>query len=310
MVPRIVRVSVVALQLGAPHVVMVGCQSDPAQADPSPPALPAAPRRFAFSSNHGGDFDVFVANVDGSGVRNVSASKGDDLFATWSPDGKWIAYASNRSGGFDLYMCNADGGETRRLDTGLPAASLPSFSPDGTAIAFEAAPAGAPVGIFRIAVSGGAPQRLTDPARAAAGPAWGRDGRIYFVDLAANAAIAWVAADGSSQGVAVPSANALGRPAISYDANTLAFARKVGADTRVFMHDVSPSGDGTETMLMGASDSEPSFSPRGDRLLETTTRFGLPAIVIVGARDGGHVVRVTNDGAIDGAAVFAPNPNP
>jgi hypothetical protein len=53
--------------------------------------------------------DLFVVNVDGTGLSNLTHSAGDDWDPAWSPDGKFIAFITERDGDQEIYVMNADG---------------------------------------------------------------------------------------------------------------------------------------------------------------------------------------------------------
>jgi Tol biopolymer transport system component len=54
-------------------------------------------RRLAFSAKREGNFDIYVMNADGSGLRNLTRNPARDFFHTWLPDGR-IAFFSERDG--------------------------------------------------------------------------------------------------------------------------------------------------------------------------------------------------------------------
>ena len=55
--------------------------------------------KIVFSTNYpdrGREFDLFVVNVDGTGLERVTNSPGFDGFPMFSPDGETFVFASNR----------------------------------------------------------------------------------------------------------------------------------------------------------------------------------------------------------------------
>lgn len=80
--------------------------------------------------------EVFVANVDGSGERNLSNSAAFDGWPAWSPDGTRIAFASNRAGPASVgqvYVANVDDGTLVKLSDGASHAQ-PAWTRDGKSI--------------------------------------------------------------------------------------------------------------------------------------------------------------------------------
>ncbi len=81
------------------------------------------------------DWDISIANLDGSGQRRLTG-RGDDAAPAWSPDGSRIAYTSNRDGDDDIFIMNADGSNPVNLTRNEGSDSSPTWSPDGAYIAF------------------------------------------------------------------------------------------------------------------------------------------------------------------------------
>jgi Tol biopolymer transport system component len=79
--------------------------------------------------------EVFVANPDGSGQRQVTNLGGANFAPIFTPDGKKIIFSSNyekpRSGNFDLFLINPDGTGLEKITTHGDFDSFPMFSPDG-----------------------------------------------------------------------------------------------------------------------------------------------------------------------------------
>jgi TolB protein len=111
--------------------------------------------KIAFMSQEPGaagnnpNYNIYLMNADGSGVRRLTETQGEDGWPSWSPDGQHIAFASarddcsvsdqpdcKRSGDigpvFELWIMDADGGNQRRLSDAF--AQFCAWSPDGRAV--------------------------------------------------------------------------------------------------------------------------------------------------------------------------------
>jgi TolB protein len=83
-------------------------------------------------------YDIFVANPDGSGLRQLTDTPGYDAEATISPDASRIIFTSDRDGDLELYVMDADGGNVRRLTNQPGYDGGAFFSPDGSRIVYRA----------------------------------------------------------------------------------------------------------------------------------------------------------------------------
>lgn len=150
---------------------------------------------------------VYLANVDGSGVRPLFNNPGDHSPA-WSPDGSKVAFISERDGRRRLYLMNADGTGEHPLtdhagDDWLPgnrggsaaAFAYDPWSPDGTRLAFDYDALHA-WGTYVIKVDGSGLTRLSDgPSRF---NGWSSSGsRIAFTDSGVPNDVYVVNADGT-----------------------------------------------------------------------------------------------------------------
>src|SRR2546430_13923848 len=84
------------------------------------------------------DYDIYVANADGSGARRITNNPHYDAEGTLSPDGKTIVFTSLRNGDLDIYTMSGDGSHRKRLTTTLGYDGGPFFSPDGKQIVYRA----------------------------------------------------------------------------------------------------------------------------------------------------------------------------
>jgi Tol biopolymer transport system component len=144
-------------------------------------------RQIAFSSNRSGNTDVFVMNLDGSNVRDLTADDPHaDYGPDWSPDGRTIAFASNRSGSYGLYLVPVAGGAASAVVPSSEDEVDPAFSPDGTLLAYARGPE-EHTDIYVAPLAGGAERRLTGDGRVNDLPRWSPDGaRLVYSSGSAN----------------------------------------------------------------------------------------------------------------------------
>ncbi|MEI9909813.1 MAG: hypothetical protein WDO71_09160 [Bacteroidota bacterium] len=83
-------------------------------------------------------YDIFMADLDGKIVKQLTHSKGYDAEATLSPDGKKMLYTSDKDGDIDLYIMDLESGKEKKV-TNLPGYDGGAwFSPDGKKIIWRA----------------------------------------------------------------------------------------------------------------------------------------------------------------------------
>lgn len=84
------------------------------------------------------DFDIFVTDLKGNVVRQLTNEPGYDAEATVSPKGDKIVFTSLRTGDLELYTMNLDGSDVKQVTNTLGYDGGAFFSPDGTKLIFRA----------------------------------------------------------------------------------------------------------------------------------------------------------------------------
>ena len=129
--------------------------------------------------------DLWVANLDGSGVRRLTSHPGIESGPRFSPDGKWIAFTGRYEGNTDVYIVPSEGGVPKRLTWHPKNDVALGFTPDGANVVFTS-----PrevyttryLQLFTVPVGGGMATRLPIPHAAKA--VFSSDGKkIVYVPL-------------------------------------------------------------------------------------------------------------------------------
>ncbi len=288
---------------------------DDSGAAPSVATTPAgrAASRIAFDSTRSGNVEIYVMNMDGSGVTNLTNHPAEDAEPAWSPDGTMIAFESDRAGNFDILVMNADGSDWVNL-TDDPSMDLsPAWSPDGTRIAF-ASDRTDDFEIYVMNADGSDVTQLTNRPGVDGAPDWSPDGtRIAFESFRnGNFAIYVMNADGSNlRGLTSDAESSHRAPAWSPDGTRIAFhSYRPGGHDILGGHDVYVmNADGSRVINLTnypwADDDAPQWSPDGRRIVFEANRLGNADVYIMNA-DGSGVTILTTDGATDSHPVISP----
>lgn len=134
--------------------------------------------KIAMVLSKGGSPDIWVGNVDGSGLRQLTSTREAESSPCWSPDGRTLCFSSSEGGGTRLQLVDLSGGTMRPLSIGgLRGATEPDWSPDGKWIAFTRMGGGKNFELYRVAAKGGVAERIGDGED----PSWAPNSRTLAV---------------------------------------------------------------------------------------------------------------------------------
>lgn len=83
-------------------------------------------------------YDIFMADLNGKIVKQLTNAKGYDAEPTLSPDGKKMIYTSNKDGDIDLYIMDLESRKEKRVTNTIGYDGGAWFSPDGKKIIWRA----------------------------------------------------------------------------------------------------------------------------------------------------------------------------
>jgi Tol biopolymer transport system component len=198
------------------------------------------------------DYDIAVADADGTKIRRLTTNPRYDAEGTLSPDGTTIVFTSLRDGDLDIYTMSVDGRNVKRLTRTLGYDGGPFFSPDGKQIVYRAwHPQSAADSTDYVALLG---QDMVRPSRM----------EIWVMN-----------ADGSNQRRVTNLGGANFAPYFHPDGRRILFASNhQNPRSRNFdLYLVNVDGTGLEQVTTNVEfDAFPMFSPDGRRLVWASNR--------------------------------------
>ena len=88
--------------------------------------------RICYADTAGGQQDIWVAKLDGSGARRITNDPQEDRYPLWHPDGNRIIYISKRGGSFQIFIADVNGDSPRQVTISPSDHLVSDVSNDGT----------------------------------------------------------------------------------------------------------------------------------------------------------------------------------
>jgi Tol biopolymer transport system component len=97
-----------------------------------------------FTTDRDNDFELYTIRPDGTGLRRITNSPGNDAHSVWSNDGEWVVFSSGRKGFKDemalydgvpqpygeIFAMRADGSDVRQLTDNKWEDASPGWMPE------------------------------------------------------------------------------------------------------------------------------------------------------------------------------------
>ena len=174
--PRCLATRVAALALGA---LLAACADEPTSSTGPAMGKAAAQKTgtFLFSGTQTGAPKIYVANADGSNVRQLTHGSGHDVTPSYQPGSKRFVWVRTDPtlGTSEIWTALANGGNARRLTPAGMFAANPQYSPDGNKIAFDLGPANR---IMTMNADGSVIKQVASGPGTAKSPSWSPDGSL------------------------------------------------------------------------------------------------------------------------------------
>ncbi len=236
------------------------------------PVFDADARNIFFTSDRDGNDEIYVVEMEGYTVANLTTNPGRDFEPDMSPATHRLVFTTEREGNLEILSIDESGLDEVFLAPGPARDSEPRFSPDGTRVAFVSDRAGSP-DIWIVDAAGGEPARLTtDGSAAERFPTWVEGGSaiVYQSDRGGEERLWRIpAAGGEAAPVSLDSeaGSRDTRPSASPDGERVVFTRERGGDRDLWILDLA-SGRAVPAVTDSLNqDDAGSWSPDGSTLV-------------------------------------------
>lgn len=260
--------------------------------------------------------DVYLMNVDGSGLRKITDNPGWDTAPPncWSPDGTKVLLLSDKDGDEDIYVMEIEPYAPRKvIDEKLSGTAFPSYSPDGRSIVYQRRDGeDSEVRVFDVASS--TSRLLTRAIGGELYPSFSPDGALILFQekLGDNTEISTIRVDGTGRTNLTNSHAKDMHASFSPDGKTIVFSSNRGGSSSDFEIYLMNADGSDQRQVFGdhAMSLNPTFTPDGKSILFTNDReggrignfeiFSIPA-------EGGTETRLTNRRRADSQQSVSPD---
>jgi TolB protein len=230
--------------------------------------------KIVFSSRIGRFKDLFVMDMDGSNIRQLTNEKGLALSPAWDPAGQNVLYTSYRNRVPDLFVLDVASSHSRQLTHNSALEVGGAFTKDGRAI-LTSLTEDRDSDLVLYGLDGGLIRRLTPPNGAIdVSPSYSPDGsQITFCsDRGGRPQIYVMSSDGGdARRVSFVESNYCTSPVWSPKGDRIAFVCRSDGGFQTYLSQAD--GSNPIQLTSGGSNEDPDWSPDGRYLVFAST-FG------------------------------------
>ena len=225
-----------------------------------------ATSQVAFISKQSGNKEVYIMDIDGAKVRQITRDQSIALGPKFSPDGQRIAFTSYKSGYPDVWVIDLSKSSKRAIAFFPGVNSGASFSPNGNTLALTLSKDGN-TDLYTMPATGGNPVRIARTRGTEASPSWSPSGsEIVFVsDVRGSPQLYIVAAQGGALSRLQTFASYTTEPNWSPDGNHIAYSIMTAGQSQIAVTDMRTK---EQTIITtGGNNESPSWARDSRHLL-------------------------------------------
>jgi len=270
--------------------------------------------QIAFSGRIGRFKELFLMDMDGSNIRQLTNERGLALSPAWSPNGSTLLYTSYRSRVPDLFLLDVASGRSRAI-TRNPAMEVGgTFAKDGSSI-ITAVTGDRGSSLVAMSQEGSVIRRITEANRAIdVSPSFSPDGSqmVFCSDRAGKPQIYVMGRDGgAARRISFVTSDYCTSPVWSPKGDRIAYVCRADGGFQLFVSD--PEGQNAVQLTSGGNNEDPDWSPDG-RYIAYASTFGkrggydLALMRVVKGLEGSNIKQLTFSRTDDLEPAWGPLP--
>jgi TolB protein len=270
--------------------------------------------QVVYSSRVGRFKDLYVMDMDGSNIRQLTNDRGLSLSPAWDPAGRYILYTTYRKRVPDLYIIDVITGRSRPITNNAALEVGGTFTQDGTRVITSVSES-MDSSLVMYGLDGKMIKTLTPPNRSIdVSPTISPDGSklAFCSDRGGKPQIYVMPAEGGpAQRVSFVSSDYCTSPAWSPKGDRLAYVCRFDGGFQMFLSSID--GANPVQLTVGGDNEDPTWSPDGRYLIYASTMgkrygFNLAMMRVVKNLEGTNIKQLTFNRGDDTEPSWGPRP--
>lgn len=259
--------------------------------------------KIAFTSKTGRFKELFVMEIDGSGLKQLTKDRGLVVSPSWLPIGDQIYYTSYATRRPELYALDVEVGSKAKVTNFGSLITGAIWSPDGARLIASLSQNGF-TNLVELSREGKIIRNITNGSSIDVSPTWSPDGlSIAYTSSRGGGPQIYVKEMGSSRRVSFTGSNYCTSPAWSPLGDRIAFVCR-SSGNQIFM--ANPDGSRLTQLTFSGNNEDPDWAPDGRSLVFSSTAHGRGRKdIVVLSLINGQITRITSPNTEDTQPVWS-----